>query len=206
MSVTFYGLSSLVGRTVTVWCAGLDCGDYLVPDGGAVDVPFGSDPDGLFTSDYLLALDNTKDWGPLATKISVFVFSTGTNKVITVPLVIGFCYNSRGQVVRPLLEAEIKSSQGPGLGKLRRVHQYGVLVNASVALTVSYGTDFSNLLPADYRDPAGNVLNHSTLFNGVFWNTLSDDYSYDGALAWSITRPYPHTMVSLTGIMETNEG
>lgn len=202
--VTLYGLIRLAGRTVSVWLAGLDCGDYVVAANGSILVPYQSDPDGLLTAVYLIALNSDEDWGPLA--MTVDVITGFTIASIVVPCVVGFTYTSQGQVVRPQLESEIKSSQGVGLGKIRRLHQYGVLVDSSVALEVSYGTDFDNLLPADYRDKAGNLLNHATLYNGVFWNTLSDDYSYDGMFCWQITRPFPHNMISLTGIMETSEG
>jgi hypothetical protein len=44
----FYGLGAYVGKTVSVWACGLDCGDYQVSPGGYVDVPLGA-AGGLYT-------------------------------------------------------------------------------------------------------------------------------------------------------------
>jgi hypothetical protein len=51
-SVRYYGLWHLIGGTVQAFVAGLDLGDYVVQDGGYIDVPLGS-AGGLFTEAYL---------------------------------------------------------------------------------------------------------------------------------------------------------
>lgn len=204
VAVTFYGMTDIVGSTVTAFLTGLDCGDYLVASDGSITVPFRSDPDGLFTIARIQAQDHSdvaSGWGVLATKIDVYV--GGATHTYTVPCAIGFSYVSEGQVLRPAAESEIKSPQGSGLGKRRRNHQFAALVTNTVG--TSFGTTFTNVTAANFTDAAGTSLDRSIMFSGVYWDTVVDDYSFDGMLCWSTTRPYPTTIVSLTGFMQTQE-
>ena len=201
-NVVFSGLFGLEGRTVDVFCVGLDCGSYVVTTTGTVTVPFASDPDGLFTIARIQSMNGLSlDWGPLATKIDVYV--SGAVTTYTVPACIGMTFTSKGQVLRPLAESEIKSSQGHGLGKKRRVHQVGVLLDEAIG--VSFGTTFDNVVAATFRDAAGDAMDNNNVFSGVYWDTVTDIPSYDGQVCWQITRPYPATIVSLTGFMQTEE-
>ncbi len=69
--VRLYGLEYVSGQYVTAFIAGLDLGDYLVPDSGIVDVPFvTSNP--LFTQDYLASVTG----GEFA--YSTTLYGTGT--------------------------------------------------------------------------------------------------------------------------------
>jgi hypothetical protein len=71
LGVNLYGFWPLIGATLSVFAGGLDCGDCLVQAGGKIYVPFGSDPDGLFTAAYLTALDATHaNFFPMASMVS----------------------------------------------------------------------------------------------------------------------------------------
>lgn len=188
--VYLYGLWHLNGKTVQVFAGGLDCGDrgtgstgytdFLVTN-GACFVPFGDSVSagsgaGLFTQDFLAA-------GP--------------------QIVVGFTYTSDGQMVRPISQADTGARNGPALGKTRRNHQYAALfVNA---LGVSFGTTFDLLRPAQFRKPNGNPIDPLTTFSGVIRDSLDDDYSMDGMIAWRVTRPWPVHIVAISGSIQTQD-
>jgi hypothetical protein len=190
--VTLNGLWHLNGETVQVFASGLDCGDrgtasspgyftdFLVTDGSCF-VPFGDGIDagcgrGLFTPEFLAA--NPR-------------------------VVVGFTYNSDGQLVRPIAPADTGARNGPALGKTRRNHQYSVLVSNTLGL--SFGGTFAVARPAQFRKANGNPIDQLTMFSGVHHDTLSDDYSYDGMVAWRVTRPWPANIVAISGNVQTQD-
>jgi hypothetical protein len=195
--VTFYGCMQYVGRTVTVFCCGLDVGDYVVAADGSVVVPYGSDVDGLFNAALVIAT-NAATWGPLATPIVI------SGVTYTVPAVIGFPFVSKGQLLRPLAEGEIKSTKGSGLGKEQRVHRVGALLNGTIG--IYFGTDFSNVTQAELRSPTTDIiLDHATMFSGVHRGVVDDGYDFNGMVCWQISRPFPATVVAITSFLETSE-
>lgn len=202
--VIFYGLSGLEARDVTVFCVGLNCGSYTVASDGTVRVPFGSDPDGLFTIARIQSVDaESLDWGPLACDIDIFL-DPGTT-TYTVPCAIGFAYNSDAQMLRPADDAEIKSQRGDGLGKKRMVNEVAALLDATIG--ISFGTDFTQLTEVVLRESDGTPLDHATMFSGVYADTITD-YSatgYDGEICWRISGPYPATVVSVSGYAHVEE-
>lgn len=216
--IVISGLYHLQGQTVSAVICGLDCGDYVVtsdgatngiPDpttGGKITVPIQSDPDGLLTGLYLRGFDvgpfDTTTYGSMTTRLSVYDgYATAT---IYVPVVIGFTYPSIGKILRPATAEQGRSPIGPLLGKTRRNHQFAAqLVNAQ---GVYFGTgDMSTAIEASFRDAGRNILTRDNLYTGVHWDTLNDDYSFDGGIGWMITRPYPCTVTALGGFLETAE-
>jgi len=192
--LTLNGLWHLNGATVQVFAGGLDCGDrgtvgspgyytdFVVTDGSCF-VPFGDGIDagpgrGLFTADLVAA---------------------GAS------IVVGFTYNSDGQLVRPIAPADTGARNGPALGKTRRNHQYSVLVSNTLGL--SFGGTFSvyDLMPAQFSKADGNPIDPLTMFSGVHHDTLSDDYSYDGMVAWRVSRPWPANIVAISGNIQTQD-
>lgn len=184
------GLWHLNGSTVQVFAGGLDCGDrgtgstgytdFLVTSGSCF-VPFGDGVSagcgrGLFTPDFFAA-------GPR--------------------IVVGFTYNSDGQVVRPIAPADSGARNGPALGKTRRNHQYSVLVSNTVG--VSFGGTFSVLRPAQFRKANGNPIEPLTTYSGVHHDSLDDDYSYDGMIAWRVSRPWPAAVVAISGNIQAQD-
>lgn len=202
----FDGLWDRIGTTVTAWVCGLDCGDYVVASPGYIIVPFGSDPDGLFTLAWIISASLVVDTGnPQNCQVDVY-YSSATHRLV-IPVAIGYAYKSRGQLLRPMKQETIRSQVGPGLAKKRRVHEVGILFNATGG-KFYLGTDFSVMYPAQFYDSTGGLMDNSTLFSGVYWDTIEDEMSgngYDGMVCWEIRRPYPATVVSLTGFMELDE-
>lgn len=198
-SLVFYGLADHIGETRTAFIAGLDCGDYVVDNFGGVTVPFGSDPDGSFTPSFVIT--NSGDTSPRA--VTVTFTYLGSPVTVTIPVVIGFTYTSEGQTLRPATEADIKSPQGSGLAKMRRSAQVGVLFDQVVR--VNLGTTFDTLDEVDFRDPRGDVVGFNQMFSGVYWDTLKDNYSFEGGVAWQVLRPYPCAVMSVTGFLKTQD-
>lgn len=176
--LTLNGLWHLNGKTVTAWLSGLDCGDYAVSNGSAV-VPYGDGvsagtANGLFTRDSFTA-------NPTA--------------------LVGFTFTSQGQIVRPNAPAETGARNGPGLGKKRRAMQYAAQLEGTQG--ISFGTSFAKVDPCRFRALDDTKYLVSQTFTGIYWDQLTDTYSYDGALCWQITRPYPANVVAVETFLAT---
>ena len=201
--IYFWNYSYLAGQTLSVWCAGLDCGDHAVNDDGSVFVPWQSDPDALFTKDYLIALSNDPPnggFGASACNIDLSNEDDTTTRV-TVDLAIGLPYTSEVQVLRPNDPSETNSEYGPSLAETRRLHDYGMLVANTQSLSI--GTTEDNLRPIVFTDDAGDKYPDSSLFTGVYAGLLDCDYDFDGMMLVQMYRPYPATISALIGFIKT---
>lgn len=193
------GLWHLNGKTVSVWAGGLDVNDWPVVN-GSITIPFG---DGINS-------------GPNGTSNTTGPFRPGGGGYLltpdfvnafagAMPIVVGFTYESDGQILRPNTQQESGARNGPAFGKKRL--QNMIAIHAVNTQGVEYGTDFSTgrMQPAYFRDKAGTTYPVNQLFSGIFWDTIGDDWSYDGMLAWRVTRPYPATIAALGGFLKTND-
>ena len=130
--------------------------------------------------------------------------STITN--YTVPAIVGFDYSgtTQGQMLRPGTPQDAGAANGPPQGKVRRNHQFAALLRNSQA--VSFGTVFgSNMHAAAFTSPGGTPYTVTQLFSGTYWDTIDDDYGFDGMLAWQSTGPYPLMVVSVSGFINTQD-
>jgi hypothetical protein len=198
-AVTFYGLNYLDGRIVSVFAAGVDCGDWLV-ENGQVTIPLGtSDP----ISGYTFDIPQFKILQPLISTFenSVTIVSSGVDYVI--PCVIGFNYQSQGQLCRPMLPVDTGAKNGPGFAKKKRTARYGI--NLVGSLGVQVGTDFANTLPVPVLSPGGNLPPYLSTFSGIKRETLKNDFSFDSMLCWQTTRPFPATVTTFGGFINTED-
>lgn len=187
--ITFYGLWHLNGSTVSAFVGGLDCGDAPVTN-GSMFVPFG----GAFTLAYLQSIASTTAYGAMAVKLD--------SPAITFPAVIGFTFTSQGQILRPLAPADVGTQNGPAFAKTRRNHMFGALITAAVNGAISFGASFApftTLRPLQATSPSGIPVPLTQLYSGLYWNTLEDDYGFDGMLCWQVTRPVPATIAAIGG-------
>ena len=185
--ITLNGLWSLNGKTVTVFAGGLDCGDWTV-SGGAVMVPFSPSPlqaNTLFTSAFVAAFSGD------------------------MPIVAGFSYSSRGQIVDPVTIPESGARIGPALGKVKRTHKFAArLVDTQ---GISFGTRFDNngLNAATLKSRSGNGtqrLAANELFTGVHFDTVTDEGTRSGnGLCWEITRPFPATVAAVEPMLRSED-
>jgi hypothetical protein len=190
-SLKLYGLYPLAGKTVTVFAGGLDCGDWLVAADGTIAV----------------ALQGATLPNPLLTSAFISSFSGA------MPIVVGFTFTSKGQVLRPLQAAESGTRLGPSLGDTRRTNKLAVLLNNTQG--ISFGTSFTDSIGGTTSMKAlrlvtggGNgaaTLAANSLFSGVAWVPLTDPYSYDSMLCWQITRPFPASITAIGGTVHTED-
>lgn len=199
--VTITGGWQLTNRSVAVVIAGLDCGNYTVGNDGTVFVPFGSDPDGLFTASYLNGVSDPNSTNPALVSFGITVGSDTIT--VYVPVLMGYVYTSAAQVLRAKAEGVIKSPTGAGTGKKRRVYNYAMLLNNAVGVQV--GTTFKNTQPAQLALLNDTPLTHDQMFSGVWYSGLNDSHSFDGQLCWQVTRPYPCTVLSVNSFMDVEE-
>lgn len=135
----------------------------------------------------------------------IFFGSTTSTQRFTLPAVVGFTYTTKGQIVRPATPQEAGAANGPAQGKTRRSHMFSTLLAGVVSGTLYFGTLFTNLRPAIFKSSGGVPLDTKTLYSGVHWNTLEDDYSFEGGLCWQISRPLPAPVVSIGGFINTQD-
>ena len=205
--VIFTGFYYAVGYTLTVSVAGLDCGDYVVSKLGTVTVPLNADKDQHFNAAYLQQFDvgpyDRQSYGDATTAITM---GDGVGGIVTyyLPVVIGFVYPSAGFRLRPVGEDVTKSPQGASMGKFQRTHHISLL------LLNTQGIELGSLATAVYdkaplADAGGNVLDQNQLYSGVWTAPIDDNPGFDGMIGWRTLRPFPCTVVALTGFTETNE-
>lgn len=193
--LTLLGLNHLEGETVSAFVAGLDCGGEFTVTNGSVLVPFGV-ADGLFTEKYVKELSASgRDFGDLRVPIDSGAFQTCAT--------VGFSFTSQGQLLRPIAPDATGAQNGPALGKTRRNHQFGMLLHN--AQGVSIGTEFGKLRPIKFRTKGARTLTPIELFSGVATDTVEDENTLDGMLAWEISRPYPASVLAIGGFLATQD-
>lgn len=199
--VRFYGLDYLNGnRKVSVFAAGLDCGDYVVT-AGTIDVPLGT----LDTvSGYTFDIPQFQVLQPLAstfTENSVTIIGSGIQYQI--PCVIGYNYETQAQQCAPMLPADTGARNGPGFGKKRKTVRYAIRLVG--ALGVHVGTSFDETRPVDISSPQGNLPPYLSMYSGTIRDTLEDDFSYESMLCWKTKRPHPATVTAFGGFIDTQD-
>lgn len=194
--VVFAGLAHLNGRVASAWVCGLDCGDYTVAN-GQITVPFGV-AGGYFTIAYLNLLAQSGEFLPATTVPTV----VGAGRF---PAIVGGTYTSQGQILRPIMPQVTGAQNGPALGKLRRIYQFAVLLLDCINGGLLFGTSFDRMTPANLQSPGGHPYTPVQTVSGVQWDTIDDDESFDGMLCWEINRPYPGTICSIEGFLETKD-
>lgn len=189
--LTLNGLWHLNGKTVSVFAGGLDCGareggaitDFVVSN-GSVTVPYGDGisagcGQGLFTAAFVASFTPA------------------------IPIVVGFVFNSDGQLLRPNTPQETGARNGPGFAKKRRNHWYGLQVVQTQGLSI--GTSFAKLDPIIWSDDSSASYPPNQLFTGVQSDVLTDDYSFDGQICWRATRMLPAMVTVAGGFIETQD-
>lgn len=172
------GLWHLNGKTVTAFLGGLDCGEFFVAN-GKINVEYGLARQPLFT----LALAES--------------FSG------TMPALVGFTYDSDGQLLRPANQQESGARTGPAIGKKRRTQDViALLVNANA---ISFGTVFNKMNAAKLTTEGGTKIAENALFTDTYRESLTNDYNYDSMICWRSSRPYPATVAALGGMLQTQD-
>lgn len=200
-SLIIYGLWYLEGYTVQATICGIDCGDYTVGSQGEITVPLAADDQGILTAAYLLTQDGYT--GESATQVQIFVDDAQHD--ITIPIVVGQAYTSRGQTLRPVLGQDLGIRVTHGMGKTRRAHEFAALFHYAVELTV--GTDFDGTMdPVTLTTANGETAwPQNTVYTGVYRGILTDQYGYDSMLCWEVTRPWPAMVCAVSAFLVSEE-
>lgn len=180
--VKLFGLYLLAGLTITVSVGGNDLGEWTVAADGTLTIT-------LATAG--VTIDTWEGAQPPAT--------------IDVPTpalrgVCGYVYNSDGQRLRPVDGGQ----NGPPTGKTRRFER--MAMQFYQAHEIKIGTDFTTLYPIKMTE--GNrvsPLGLNELAEGVFRDSVQNDYTYDGQLCWRQTRPYPGVILGVSGFGTVND-
>lgn len=183
-SLKLNGLWHLNGETVTVFAGGLDVGDWPVAAGSAVVAfsPSGQQSNTAFTQAFVAGFASQ-----------------------AMPCVVGFTYTSQGQLLRPDTQPEGGARNGPGFGKIRRIHKFAALLTSSWGL--SFGVNFTKMKPATFKTPGGTAaLPVGSLFSGIYKDAMNDDAEgFASQLAWEISRPFPAIVAGISGFIETTD-
>lgn len=190
--------AAYAGDTVAVQIAGLYVGEYIVQGGNVIEIPYGSDPDGLFTAAYLKQQN-----GSYQSHIQSTVVAGGVS--CNVPCVVGYPYQSTLTLLRAQTQQEARTPSGPAMGMTRRTHMYSVTLANSVTgalVSVDGGCQVTmNLVGRDQQTP----INHATLYNGVHWDTVDADYTFDNEMTISQSLPYPLNVAAVGRFTRTQD-
>lgn len=131
----------------------------------------------------------------------------GQTQITSNPIsaVVGFTYTTQGQVLRPVRPADVGAQNGPGFGKTKRQHMLAVLFAGALYATVSFGTLFNKLRPANFVQANNKPVPADQLYNDEYWHTLEDNYSFNSQLCWQVTRPVPANITALGGFVNTQD-
>lgn len=191
--VTLGGLWHLVGKTVQVSINGIDCGmqeggqtfiDFTVAANGSVFVPYG---DGVSAG---------SGAGQFTQAVITSALQNGS-------IVVGFTYNSDGQIVNPHLPQDTGARSGPGFGKLKRHQRYAIKVYDSCGMQI--GTSFTKMLPILFKSANGRNATPGTFFQGLYFEEIQDDYARESMICWRAARPYPANIAIVGGYLHTQD-
>lgn len=233
-TVTINGLWHLNGKTVQVIAGGLDLGDLGDALAWSATKTYGSGEyvkgsDRLFyvslagsnlnhdpttdngvhwRSDYIVS--NGSVTVPLADGISAgpgrgLFTSAFASALALTDIVVGFTYNSDGQIVRNVAQADTGSRNGPSLGAPSRTHRASVkFVNSK---GVYIGGNFDRLYPCEFKASGDSKTDLAvrSMFTGVFYDQVNDDFTYEDSFCWRVTRPYPCTITAVAVNMRTED-
>ena len=124
---------------------------------------------------------------------------------LVLPIIVGYTYTSRGQLLRPIAPQEAGAQNGPALGKTRRSHMVSYLFHG--AQGVSLGTDFVDMHACNFMLNGSSTvpLPLTSLYNDVYWDHVEDDYSFNSQPTWQVTRPYPCTVLAVEAFLHTQD-
>jgi hypothetical protein len=197
------GLYYMSGKTVSVFLAGLDMGDYVVQGGGWIQVPYASDIGGIGTDAYIQAQAQNQ----VANVDGLIPINFQGVGVGYIPGVVGFKYTTTIQRLRPDHQDDARTPNGPASTSRKRHHWYGLQVSAGVSNTAQVSGDINGTYyPVTLdNDKTGRATPQNVLFQGTFRDTVDADYNMDGQMTITVNRPVPLTITQIVGFMETEE-
>jgi hypothetical protein len=121
------------------------------------------------------------------------------NSFVTLPAVVGFTYNSDGQLVRPVTQADTGAQAGPGWAKIGRQSRAAAQMYGMVNGSISFGNDFTAMYVAKLRYPDDTPYTVQQQWTGIWRDNVNSSLDFDGMLAWRISRPLPGFIMAAGG-------
>jgi len=112
---------------------------------------------------------------------------------------IGYTYNSDGEMLR----LEAGSADGTALGKTRRTHRVGMLLEQTLGLKV--GFNFDALDVVTFRTSANPLSRAVPLFTGIETFTVDADYDFENNFCFRQDQPLPGTIQAVMPQMITQD-
>lgn len=113
---------------------------------------------------------------------------------------IGYRYASQGQ----LLRAEAGAADGTSIGKTRRTTRVAFMLHRVGDL--SFGTDFSNLIPVKFAQGDVQQADQATpLFSGIIRDGVESSYDFESQICFEQNSPLPGCIESITSFMEEQD-
>lgn len=126
-----------------------------------------------------------------------------TTSVFHAPTSTGYTYTSKGQLLRPDFGEDAGARNGPAFGKKRRIH--GVSFGFYRTQNIKVGTDFSKMIQWRLTTEGNVAVAAPTLYSGISWDSINDDYGFTSQIAWQQERPYPALIQAIEGYIETQD-
>lgn len=112
---------------------------------------------------------------------------------------VGLGYQSDGQ----LLRLEAGAADGTAMGKTRRTHRVGFLLERSLGL--KFGLNFDELDEITFRTSADKMTRAPALFSGIISESLPADYDFENQICWRQDQPLPSTILAVMPQMVTQD-
>lgn len=187
-------LSFAKGKLYDISTDGLPVGQTL-EDG--VSIYWNRDTNALT----VLSLNDTL----VVSEFGTFTPSSGQISVVDpnhVDAAIGCNYKSRFRLLRPDVGAGAQN--GPGLAKVRRIDQFGLLTYRSGGLfigTEAFGD--TSVKPVVFVNP--DSLGRRPLFSGVHWGSLTASYNFDNLTSGEYRRPVAGAITAISAFSSTQD-
>jgi hypothetical protein len=126
---------------------------------------------------------------------------------LALPIIAGYTYTTQTQILRPVAPQEAGAQNGPALGKTRRTHMAAYLFHGT-GQGVQFGTDFAaSLHQCNFMLNADSVtpMPITSLYSDIYWDSIEDDYSFNGRPALQVTRPYPMSCLAIEAFLRTQD-
>ena len=112
---------------------------------------------------------------------------------------IGYGYNSDGE----LLRVEAGSADGTALGKTRRTHRIGMMLERTLGLKIGYSFDALDVVT--FRTTADKLTRAPALFSGIISETVDSDYDFENTFCFRQDQPLPGTIQAVMPQMVTQD-
>jgi hypothetical protein len=112
---------------------------------------------------------------------------------------VGIPLKARGKMLR----LEAGSANGTALGKTRRTHRVGLLLDRTGGL--SLGPNFDDLSEIPFREADDAMDEAVPLFSGIKSETFAADYDFENNICWEQDNPLPGTVLAVMPQMATED-